>query len=79
MSLTFLRYLHIGLTFPLLVLQSTIEQHHTRFLDPPSHSRVGYVLVVHNSLENLAVGQLASSNLFDFGVTEGGFFRLWRN
>jgi len=57
--------LNVCLTLALLVLQCAVQQQNTRVLDSPPHLWVCDVLVDHDSVQNLAVFDLASGNLLD--------------
>ena len=72
----FLRDLHIGLGFALLVLHRAIEENDPRVLDLPSHSRVGDVLVEHHTLEHSAILQLAASDFLHLRESVGEFGRI---
>lgn len=60
--------LHVGLGFALLVLQGRIQQQDPRLLDAAAHLGMRHVLVEHEALEDLAVGDLPAGNLLHLGV-----------
>lgn len=67
--IAFLFQFHIGVRLTLLVLKGTIEQDDSGVLDNSSHSWVGKILVEHNSVQDTAVFQGSSWDLFDLSVS----------
>ena len=69
LEIVFLCEFHVSHRLTLLVLKRAIEENNTRVLDDSSHSGVSNILVEHNTVQNLALFEETTWDLFNLGVS----------